>query len=321
MKDPIQQLYDQLGEQCLDQVRRHYRPSTRFRASESANCMRAIWHRLRGDRPKPRDGVGSMYGIMGDIDHDVTRQLLNQSGTEIGHVDYSDGTGEGKEQLQIQHPFTVKRESDGREIEIIVSGRADGSLTTPRGRALLEIKGTGFWVYKWLNEAYLAGFKDKDGGQHKPGQDAALARVKEKHKTWYAQVQTSMAIFGYDLCYLIVKDRSTGTIGQVNPETNVREGIYIPFDPAFFANSLQRFAHVASKLGVEVKDGPKPEFASKSKECSYCDFRWMCHEAYERRQKGLEPVYLYPGPQLAEYHDDTPKEAKGSSPKRKNAKR
>jgi CRISPR/Cas system-associated exonuclease Cas4 (RecB family) len=321
MKDPIQQLYDQLTEEQLDKIRTHYKPSTRFRASESANCMRSIWHRLRGDRPKPRTAMGSMYGIIGDIDHDVTRQLLNQSGSEVGHVDYSDGSGEGKEQLQIQKPYTVKRESDGREIEIIVSGRADGSIETPRGRALLEIKGTGFWPYKWLNAALNEGFKDTKGNQWKPSIEALVARVKDKHPTWYAQMQTSMAIFGYDLCYLIVKDRSSGTIGQYDEESGERMGIYIEFDPEFFKHTLQRFAHVKSKLGVEPKDGPKPEFASKSKECSYCDFRWMCHEAYERRQKGLEPVYLYPGPQLAEYHDGNTGEAESSSSERKDAKR
>lgn len=308
--DPIQRLYDQLEEQEINKVRSHYHPSRRFRASESAACMRQIWHRLRGDRPKPRDGVGSMYGIMGDLDHDITRQLLNQSGTEVGHVDYSDGTGEGKEQLQIQKPYRVKREADGREVEIIVSGRADGSMETPRGRALLEIKGTGFWPYKYLNEAYEHG-----------GQDACLKRIKEKHPSWYAQMQTSMAIFGYDLCYLIVKDRSTGTIGQFNSETGVREGIYIQFDGAFFQRTLQRFAFVHSKLGADVSDGPKPEFAAKSKECSYCDFRWMCHGAHERRQKGLEPVYLYPGPQFAEYHDVAEESSDGSGTERKDEKR
>ena len=321
MKDPIQQLYDQLTEEQLDKIRTHHKPSTRFRCSESANCMRSIWHRLRGDRPKPRTAMGSMYGMIGDIDHDVTRQLLNQSGSEVGHVDYSDGSGDGKELLSTMKPYKVKREADGKEIEVIVSGRADGSMETPRGRALLEIKGTGFWPYKWLNTAYTDGFKDNDGHEWPPGHDALVARVKDKHQTWYAQMQSSMAIFGYDLCYLIVKDRSSGTLGQYDEEAGTREGIYIKFDPVFFANSLQRFAHIKSKLGVEIKDGPKPEYASKSKECSYCDFRWMCHEAYERRQKGLEPVYLYPGPQLAEYHDGTEATIASSSPERKDAKR
>ena len=321
MKDPIQQLYDQLEEGGIDKIRTHYKPSTRFRASESGICMRAIWHRLRGDRPKPRTPVNEMYGLLGDVDHDVTRQLMNGSGTQVGHVDYSDGSGEGKETLQIQKPYTVKRLADDRDIEIIVSGRADGSLMSPRGRALLEIKGTGFYPYKWLATAFTDGFTDKDKTFFKPGHDACIARIKEKHKTWYAQMQTSMAIFGYDLCYLVVKDRSSGTLGVHNPDTGERTGLYIEFDAEFFQNTLQRFAHVASRLGADISKGPKPEFASKSTECSYCDFRWMCHEASERRSKGIEPTYLYPGPQLAEYHDGTKEETESSSPKREDAKR
>lgn len=304
MKDPIQKLYDQMTETQLDKARAHYKPLTRFRASESANCMRQIWHRLRGDRPAPRDAVGMMYGILGDLDHDITRDLLNQAGCTVGHVNYAgDGTG-GVETLQTQKPYVVNL--NGEEVEIIVSGRADGSMNTPKGRALLEIKGTGFWPYKYLNEAY-----------EKDGQAGALKRVKEKHPTWYAQIQTSMAIFGYDLCYLIVKDRSTGTIGQVNRDTGVREGIYVPFDPEFFRQTLQRFAFVKTKLRGE-QQGPKPEFAPKSKECSYCDFRWRCHGAAERRSKGLEPVYLYPGPQDAEHHDG---KDDGSGTEREDAKR
>ena len=41
-KDPIQHLYDTMTENQIDKVRTHYKPSARFRASESADCMRKI---------------------------------------------------------------------------------------------------------------------------------------------------------------------------------------------------------------------------------------------------------------------------------------
>lgn len=288
-KDPIQHLYDSMTEMQLEKARAHYKPSTRFRASESANCMRQIWHRLRGDRPAPRDAMGMMYGILGDIDHDITRDLLNQVGVNIGHVTYAGNGAPGVETLQEQKDYKVKLAS-GKEVDIVVSGRADGSLNTPKGRALLEIKGIGAFAYKWMNKAFEEG-----------GQKGVLDYIKEKRPSWYGQMQTSMAIFGYDLCYLVVKDRSTGTLGFVNEETGERAGAYVVFDPAYFHNTLQRFGFVKSRLGAE--EGPKPEFAAKSKECGFCDFRWLCHGADERRKKGLEPVYLYPGPQMMEYHD------------------
>ena len=287
-KDPVQHLYDLMTEQKLNEARSFSPPPVRFRPSESANCMRQIWYRLKGTRPKPRDAVGAMYGIMGDLDHDITRDLLNQAGVEVGHVKYAGDGTPGVETLAGRKDFTV--DLNGKEVEVTLSGRADGSLNTPQGRALLEVKGMGAWAYKWMNQAFI------DGG-HK----GVLEYIKEKKPEYYAQIQVSMGIFGYDLGYLLVKDRATGTLGFHNPETGERTGVYIPFDPAYFHERLQRFAFIKSRLGAE--EGPKPEFAAKSKQCSYCDFRWMCHGADERRKKGLEPVYLYPGPQMMEYHD------------------
>lgn len=289
-KDPIQHLYDMMTENQIDKVRTHYKPSARFRASESADCMRKIWHRLRGDKPAPRSAEGMMYGIIGDIDHDITRDLLNQSGCTVGHVEYDGDGAPGRETLQGRRIYTV--DLNGKDIEVEVSARADGSLNTPKGRALLEIKGISAWAYDWMNKAFING-----------GHQGVVDYIKEKRPGWYSQMQVSMALFGYDICYLIVKDRSSGTLGFRNPETGERSGAYFQFDPDFFRQTLQRFAFVKSKLGAPDDQGPRPEFAAKSKECGFCDWRWRCHGADERRKKGLEPVYLYPGPQQQEYHD------------------
>lgn len=296
--DPIAHVYQKMNEKGVEEARHHTKPPTRFRPSEAADCGRQIWFRLNGQRPAPRNASSDMYGVRGDVDHDVTRQILNHHGSTVHGVTYANGEGAGEESIIVQKNYTV--ESPVGPIEIMVSGRADGeidldidpekSLPTPGTRALCEIKGTGYWPYDWLNKAYELG-----------GHEAAVKRVKEKHPKWYLQCQATMALTGHTKCYLIIVDRSSGTIGLYNQNTNEREGIVLDFDKAVWEELLQKFAYIKRKLDAD--EMPPAEFSAKSKECSYCPFYYACHGAAERRQKGLEPVILYPGPQIEEYHD------------------
>ena len=310
--DPIAHLYDQFTEQGLAEARGHRAPPLRFRASEAADCARAIWYRLTGKRPKPRTAMMNMYGVCGDLDHDATRQLLTHYGSPVEGIKYNkDGSME--EQMYVRKTYEVPipgREDFTTTIEVV--SRADGEMETARGKRLVEIKGTGFYPYKWLNEAFNEGFKDKDGRKWPAGHDAVVARVKEKHPKWYAQMQVTSALSGYDDrgAYLIVKDRSTGTLGVWNYKTEERTGIYIPFEPDMYQEILDKFAFV--KRAVRSGDIPTAGYPRKSKTCEYCDFRWACHGADERREKGLSPEFVYPGPQMEEYHD-APKDDADSS--------
>ena len=302
-RDPIAHLYDQLDEQGLAEARGHKAPPLRFRASEAADCARAIWYRLTGKRPKPRDGRMAMYGVCGDLDHDATRQLLTHYGAPVEGIVYNED-GAQEEQMYVRKTYEVPipgREGFCTTIEVV--SRADGEMETARGKRLVEIKGTGFYPYKWLNAAFTEGYKDDAGVKHPPGHDAALARIKDKHPKWYAQMQVTSALSGYEDrgAYLIVKDRSTGTLGVYNEGTGERTGIYVPFEPAMYEEILDKFAFV--KRAVRSGEIPAQGYPRKSKTCEYCDFRWACHGADERREKGLTPEHLYPGPQMEEYHD------------------
>lgn len=288
MKDPVQSLYDSLTEDGMNEARHHTAPPRRFRASESSDCVRKIYHRLNGDRPAPRDAAGYIYGINGDADHDITRQLMNHHGIPVGGVTFSE-EGEATEHMLKRQTFTV--ESAGQNIEVEVTSRADGELETPQGPAVLEIKGMGFYTYDWLNKAFIKG-----------GHDGALERIHAKHKSYLYQTQVTMALTGHKLCYLLVKDRSTGTLGLHNPDTGERSGIYIEFDEALFQEILNRFAYIKRKLGEGSP--PPPEFASGSRECSFCPFQYLCHKAREREQRGESPHILYPGPQFEEYANE-----------------
>jgi len=290
-KDPAQALYDALTAQGVQEARAHTTPPKRFRASEASDCRRKIWHRHNGDRPKPRDATGFVYGILGDVDHDVSRQLLNHHGIPVGGVEFDPVTGEATETMFHREEIMVPLGQ--REIPITITCRADGEINTPRGMAVLEIKGMGFYPYQWLTKAFET-----------DGHDGALARVAEKHKSYLYQCQITMALTGHKLCYLLVKDRSTGTLGLHNKETGERSGIYIEFDQELYDEILQRFAYVKKK--TEDGEPPVAEFADGSFNCNYCDFHYRCHGAAQRRQRGEEPAILYPGPQFEEYTDNEP---------------
>ena len=290
MKDPCQQLYDSLDAEGLHSAREHTSPPRRFRASEANNCVRLIWHRLHGDRPAPRNGRSLMYGVCGDVDHDLTRQLYNAHGVPIGGVTFGD------DNQGIEHMFYRKEimiETPTGTVPVTITARADGELETPQGPALLEIKGMGFYYYKFLNEAFEKG-----------GHQACIERLNDKHMSYMRQMQISMYLSGHKLCYLVVKDRASGTIGLHNSDTGERTGIYVPFDQELFDDTMQRFAYVTRKL--DENEAPLPEKTPGSNDCGWCEFRYRCHDMMKREKNGEEPFILYPGPQMGDYNGDQP---------------
>ena len=288
--DPIKKLYERLQEGAIDKCYAWYKPGRHFRCSESADCVRKLWHRLYGHRPAPRGPVMEVYGICGDLDHDLTRQLFEYADVPI-HTVTTLETGAQIEKLLLDQTFQV--EHNGETYDVRIRGRSDGEIDTDKGRVLLEIKGTGFYPYKFLQKAYdksgLKGLLDRVRGVQDDNSDA-------KHLQWYAQCQVSMGLTGHEYTYLVVKDRSTGTLGfykendQGRPDEATRTGVHLPFDQAFFEKTLQRFAYVLRKLDEGVP--PAPEFTKGSKPCSQCDFYYRCHGdgVYPGPQIDMEPI-------------------------------
>jgi CRISPR/Cas system-associated exonuclease Cas4 (RecB family) len=282
MVDPIQQLYDSMDAAGWEEARHHRAPPRRFRASESSNCVRRVWHRHHGDRPAPRKAQSMMYGVCGDADHDITRQLLKHYGVPVMGVVF-EKDGEVTEQLLVRKEFT-RTNAQGQDVTVTLTARADGVIDTPRGRCVLEVKGMGYWPYDWLNKAFVAG---GEAGAHK--------RLRDKHGAYYDQCQVTMALTGYKQAYLLPKDRATGTLGLHNAETGERAGLYIEFNEADFEAILQRFVFIASK----VDEPPLPERPSGSYECNFCEYRYRCHDRFSTGE------ITYPGPQVEEYNDGT----------------
>lgn len=285
--DPIKKLYERLQQNCVDKVYQYYKPTRNFRCSESSNCVRQLWYRLSGYRPAPRTPVGEVYGICGDLDHDLTRQLFEFSEVPI-HMVQTLESGEQVEGLLLDQTFPV--EHNGETYYVRIRGRSDGEIDTDKGRNLLEIKGTGFWPYKYLQQAY-----DKSGVKGVIDRIRGTETEPAKHLQWYAQCQISMGLTGHKYTYLVVKDRSTGTLGfykdddNGDPDEATRTGVHLPFNQEFFDMTMQRFAYVVRKLEEGVP--PAPEFTAGSKNCNQCDFFYRCHGAKDGK-------VVYPGPQL-----------------------
>lgn len=280
--DPIAHMYAQMERENFDAVRGFKASPPRFRASEVADCPRKIYHRMSGARPAPDPVSSNIYGYCGNVDHDIARQMFDHYGIKVEGIEHlADG---GVEETQsLAQVFTVTR-PDGKVVDVGFSARLDGIIETDRGRCVLEIKGVGFNSFKWLNVEWGKG-----------GEEAVVARVKEKHAYWYKQCQVSMKLSGLKTTYLVVKDRSSGNLGFFDPKRG-HGGVHIDFDEACWVEIMLTAAMI--KLAVDAGEPPKSRRADGSMDCSWCGFRYLCHDMERRMRDGKEPAVLYPGPQI-----------------------
>jgi len=247
-----------------------------------------------------------MYGICGDVDHDLTRQLMEGHGIKITDVAFNaDGTVD--ELKLVVRDFTVDT-VDG-PVTITVSSRADGGIfIAPNEEVLLEIKGKGYHAFDWLQNRFTAGYTNLKGTNIGPGREAVLAYVKDKYTGDYKQTQVTMKLTKHSQCYLLYKDRDNGQLGFYNEFTGERSGVYVPFNEDAFQGVLQHFAYVEQHC---IKDEPPTaEFTPKSRPCTWCPFKYLCHDADQRQVKDQKPYIVYPGPQMEVHLSDkmTPEE-------------
>lgn len=293
IKDPMQHLYDEMSAEGIEEVRRHSKPVQRIRASEVASCARQIWYRLTGARPTPRTAKSKVYGIQGDADHDLARQMMDHYDIKVEGINFDRVTGKQEEHDTVIRTFTTSG-PDGEPIEVTFSSRADGVLPeTPRGRCLLEIKGVSKWAYKYLNEAF-----------ERDGHEGALKYVLEKKRGYEWQVEVTMRLFNEEQTYLLVKDRDSGTLGLWDEEKNIRSGIYIESAEERWSKILKHAAYIFHCL--QTGEPPVKEYSAGSNECKYyCPFRYLCHDKDERIAKKKAgqlrkdaPDVVYPGPKI-----------------------
>jgi CRISPR/Cas system-associated exonuclease Cas4 (RecB family) len=301
--DPIARMYAERDEAALDNIRNYRKPSVRLRASELADCKRAVYYRLTGHVPSPDTGFSNDWSEEGDIHHDIVRHKLLAHGFELAGVTVNDD-GTMTENKYVVQEF----EYEGKPFKI--STRQDGWIKHPdHGWMLLEIKSVGHWPYKYMNDAYQAG-----------GHDGLLEYIMEKKPNFIYQVHAGMAIakargpealpFDHtekhtlDLAYIIIKDRSNCHIGFHDGERGVSGGVYVPWEDETWEKIGARSSFTTEK----VRDGkiPMAEYTSSSTPCGYCRYRYLCHDADRRRKAGLEPAIQYPHPAVSiEFNEPT----------------
>ena len=291
-EDPVKLLYERMAEAGIQKARDHRRPVQRFRASEAGDCLRRVYYRLSGCRPAPLTPRSMFYMDGGNVDHDLTRRILQHYDIPVGGVTFNeDGTVDEGDIIVAEYDVMLPSED---VVHLTVSCRPDGFIAIPGDDdAVLEIKGIGFWQFSWLQKTYCKG-----------GPEAVLERIREKHKSHLWQTMVTMELTRRDNAYLLYKDRASEQLGLYNDETEERAGVCVPFDSEIWAEILQRWAFVRQCIDSSENEPPAPEYSDGSGYCNNCDFHYMCHGAEERRQQGKTPVIKYPGPQIDIHLED-----------------
>lgn len=278
--DPVQKLYAEIEKGLVDDVRNYRKPPRRFRASEAADCSRKIWYRHSGYVPAPRTPFLELVSTSGNIHHDYVRQLLALYGVELTGLQMNaDGT--------VTEDATIVRQFERGGVKFDVSGRSDGGVTVTiedvDEDAVLEIKSVGGLQYKYINKAFAR------------GPEAVYRYIHEKCRSYVYQGTTMALLQDKRYVYLLLVNRDMMEIGLFEAATGRRHGgLQWRVDEELQEQILRKFASVTKAVNRGVP--PAPEFLPGSKECERCDFLVYCHQAIERKQRGIEPHVLYPVP-------------------------
>jgi hypothetical protein len=270
--DPIAKLYEFLRLKGIDDLKNWAPPHHHYWASESGGCLRRVYYRLSGLKPLPETPEDMLLSMDGDVHHDIVRQLFDQAGIEQRAIVFEE-SGSVKE--------TGQRKTyhfEGYDIE--VSGRCDGEIATPRGWAVHEIKSIWFYGYKYYQDDYKKG-----------GADAVLERIEKKNGAWVPQAQFMMDMRELDTWYLTLKDRNFGGIGFEREGRRV--GVYLDRDPKVLDTALADLVTVEKALEGST-DPPPQRFLAGDWKCKSCRWRYACHDADARRDRGLVPDVVYP---------------------------
>lgn len=284
-KDPIQRVYEGLAADSradalskphdTETWRYKKRPPLRFRASESGGCPRRLYYRLVGCVPQPESASLKLKQLEGNVAQDVVRQLFLKYGIELGGIRV-EPDGSIVETLDGAKTFEVER--GDRTVTVRVSARADGSIDTPRGLALLfEFKTITTNSVRWLQVAFDQG-----------GEPKALERIHNKSPWYENQVQITMAVFDGELTYFGHKNKDTTDYGLALPNGE-RTGLYIAYDREIVDGILREFALVSDA----IEAGTPPDLSlcplDGSRDCGWCPFYYQCYGVAKNDGKVVYP--------------------------------
>jgi hypothetical protein len=269
IQDPITQLYAWLREKARKDLEAWSPPHHHYWASEAGGCLRRVYYRLKGLKPLPETPESLLLSMDGDVHHDIVRQLFEQAGVEQRAIEATDSGFRGQ-----------RKTYHHRGYDIEVSGRCDAEIATPHGWAVHEIKSIWFYGYKYYLDDYKKG-----------GAEAVLERMRKKNATWEPQAQFMMDFRGLPKWFLTLKDRNFGGLG-FESGGGPPHGFYLDRDPKKLDDALDRLVIVEKALTAE--EPPVHGHLPSTWMCKVCRWRYACHDADARRERGLEPHVVYP---------------------------
>lgn len=295
-------MYDSIRAEETEKVRGYRRPAMRFTASSCGGCPWRQWFNLSGYRPAPLAPEARVRMLQGEIDHNVVRNLLRRHGVLVGGVVFKNNPetlGDHVTETMSARQIVSVDMPDKLVDTIELSARIDGLVALDEGEAIFEFKDMGNWGFKHLKEAAETG-----------GEESALRQLASAHQYYLWQMQVSMFLFDKQRAYFAPRNRADAQFGIPFPD-GTRRGLVVKRDERLLTDILQFLA----QLQRYVKGGTPPPKSTRelkgSGMCNNCEYYHLCHGADERKKKGLEPVVLYPGPQIEE-HPDQPISAEAS---------
>lgn len=279
MGNPVQKIYEYLEEKEAARSARPRTDQVRFRPSELGGCWREIYYRLAGYEPRPIDGRTALLFGDGDLHHDSIRKLMLAAGVELGDLTFSaDGSVEetGSVMRTLVVPF------GGKDYEVLISGRMDGSVRTEHGMDLLEIKSVGTWKFQKFQNAFLKGGEKaimkllRDDVKARAG---ARPNPRHANRRFWFQFQATMIAADRSAMYVVFKNRDTGEIGFLDEE-GARHGFRVVADEGVQSEILARCARVLKAL--DEKRPPSQEFMDGTTPCNMCSFYQHCWGAMKK---------------------------------------
>jgi hypothetical protein len=263
--DPVQQTYAMLNQREQDRFDNPYKRSLRFRASETDACSRMVWFDLSNYKPDgPGEGRMSLYGIDGDVAHDVLRILMRDAGVKLKGLNFKDdGT--------VEETVNVRKEITHNGMTFMIACRADGVVELDGVDHALEIKSVSGFAYDWMRKVYMGEHTKNMKEQYGPGGAASIIKyLKAKQLKYFTQMHMTAYLAGLDACYLIIKDRSSCQFGFDEDGSALRFDI----DMDLVNGALDKFAMIARQ--VTKGDPPMRPHVQSSKECGWCKFKERC---------------------------------------------
>lgn len=277
--DPIRAAYVAQEEQNLAQLLRTRIPPQRFTASELGHCKRRIWYRHAGYIPSIFTARGSDYGRDGNMHHDLVRTfMVDMGGAHLEEV------SRGPSGLLDTECFAKDVTVQHKGLSLTFHARVDGVIKLGRSKLVLEIKSVSNKDYYEYNNTWTRTVDP----------DAMLSLLYERNIDYVYQTHVGMFATKLKQAYVVLKGRDnacTGFHSQRDPAL-ILGGITVPWKKETWTVILNRAALVQKALNEGSP--PRPEFLKSSKQCKYCSFLHLCHDAEKRRKRGVTPFEVHP---------------------------